>query len=179
MAKNLLKNPNGEEQLEFWELTENGGSQWRVEEMPGDCGYDFCNDAVTSYFVTSFELCLKRQMIDLMAEGFSPEQLDAQPAVTVEDWYCGRSDCGCSYQMSATLLDENQEVMEEFRAQPVTLDPECDNCSWKQVSHTFSDYGPGMRFVCFEHGGQDSKFWDGWFGVRVTGSSVTIETIEA
>ncbi|KAM9758754.1 F-box only protein 2 isoform 2-T2 [Menidia menidia] len=148
MAKNLLKNPNGEEQLEFWELTENGGSQWRVEEMPGDCGYDFCNDAVTSYFVTSFE-------------------------------YCGRSDCGCSYQMSATLLDENQEVMEEFRAQPVTLDPECDNCSWKQVSHTFSDYGPGMRFVCFEHGGQDSKFWDGWFGVRVTGSSVTIETIEA
>ena len=31
-------------------------------------------------------LCLKRQVIDLLAEGYSPEQLDAQPAVHVEDW---------------------------------------------------------------------------------------------
>lgn len=44
-----------------------------------------------------------------------------------------------------------------------------------QIRHTFLDYGPGMRFISFEHGGQDTKFWDGWFGVRVTGSSVTLE----
>lgn len=31
-------------------------------------------------------LCLKRQVIDLFAEGFTAEQLDAQPAVRVEDW---------------------------------------------------------------------------------------------
>lgn len=43
------------EELEFWELTENGGSQWKVEEMPGDCGYEFCNSEVTKYFATSFE----------------------------------------------------------------------------------------------------------------------------
>lgn len=44
-----------------------------------------------------------------------------------------------------------------------------------QVSHTFSNYGPGMSHISFEHGGQDTKFWDGWFGVRVTGSSVIVE----
>lgn len=44
-----------------------------------------------------------------------------------------------------------------------------------QVSHTFSEYGPGMRFISFEHGGQDTRYWDGWFGVRVTGSAVTVE----
>lgn len=43
------------EQLEFWELTENGGSQWKVEDMPGDCGHDFCNTEVIKYFATSFE----------------------------------------------------------------------------------------------------------------------------
>ena len=43
------------DELEFWELTVNGGSQWKVEDMPGDCGYDFCNDGVTKYFATSFE----------------------------------------------------------------------------------------------------------------------------
>ncbi|KAG9352756.1 hypothetical protein JZ751_017332, partial [Albula glossodonta] len=161
MARNLLKNPSGEDQLEFWELTENGGSQWRVEEMPGDCGYAFCDEAVTKYFVTSFELCMKKQVVDLLAEGFSPDDLDAQPPVTVEDWYSGRSDCGCIYQLSVTLLDENQEVLQGFKPDEVT--------------HTFEDYGPGLRFISFEHGGQDSKFWDGWFGVRVTGSSVTVQ----
>lgn len=46
------------EQLEFWDLTENGGSQWKVEDMPGDCGHDFCIDGVSKYFVTSFEWVL-------------------------------------------------------------------------------------------------------------------------
>lgn len=31
-------------------------------------------------------LCLKRQVIDLLAEGYTSEQLDAEPAVKVEDW---------------------------------------------------------------------------------------------
>ncbi|KAJ4919117.1 hypothetical protein JOQ06_026340 [Pogonophryne albipinna] len=96
MAKNLLKNPQWgraisiesislKKLLDFWELTENGGSQWKVEEMPGDCGSDWGLDGVTKYFATSFELCLKRQVIDLLAEDYSSEQLDAQPPVTVEE----------------------------------------------------------------------------------------------
>uniref|UniRef100_A0A4W6FI08 F-box protein 2 n=1 Tax=Lates calcarifer TaxID=8187 RepID=A0A4W6FI08_LATCA len=167
MDRNLLKNPTGEEQLEFWELTENGGSQWKVEDMPGDCGHDFPKDGVTTYFATSFEKLVER---------VTPvNSWTAEPAITVEDWYCGRTDCGCTYLMTVCLLDENHEVIQEFKPDPVTLDPDCDDCSWKQVSHTFSGYGPGMRYITFEHGGQDTKFWDGWFGVRVTASSVTIE----
>ncbi|XP_074506567.1 F-box only protein 2-like [Sebastes fasciatus] len=164
MNRNLLKNPSGEEQLEFWELTKNGGDQWKVEEMPG----------VTKYFVASFELCLKKQVIDLLAEGYSGDQLDAQPAVTVKDWYSGRTDCGCTYQMTVCLLDGNQEVIQKFIPDTVTLETNFDDSLWKQVNHTFSDYGRGMRFITFEHGGQDTKFWKGWYGVRVTGSSVTV-----
>ncbi|XP_045931232.1 F-box only protein 2 isoform X2 [Micropterus dolomieu] len=100
--------------------------------MPGDSGYDFCNEEVTKYFATSFELCLKRQVIDLLAEGYSCEQLDAQPAITVEDWYCGRTDCGCSYEITVCLLDENHEVIQDFKPELVNLDPDCDDCSWKQ-----------------------------------------------
>lgn len=44
-----------------------------------------------------------------------------------------------------------------------------------QISHTFTDYGPGVRFVRFEHGGQDCVYWKGWFGARVTNSSVWVE----
>lgn len=175
MPRNLLKNPNGEGQLDFWELTENGGSEWKVEDMPGDCGFEFCNDQVTKYFATSYELCLKRQDIDLISEGYSEEELDNQPPVIVEDWYCGRSDCGCTYQMTVLLMDQDREVMQEFKPEPVCLEPDTDDCSWKQISHTFTDYGTGLRFISFEHGGHDTKFWDGWFGVRVTGSSVSLD----
>lgn len=47
--------------------------------------------------------------------------------------YCGRRDCGCDYQMTVCLLDDNQEVLQEFKPEPVTLDPDSDDCSWKQV----------------------------------------------
>lgn len=30
--------------------------------------------------------CQKKQLIDLLAEGYTPEELDGQPAVTVVDW---------------------------------------------------------------------------------------------
>ncbi|KPP60663.1 F-box only protein 2-like [Scleropages formosus] len=174
MARNLLKNPFGEEEVEFWEMTENGGNQWKVEDLPGDCGHAHCDDSVKKYFVTSYELCLKRQVVDLLEEGYSAEDLDSQPPVTVEDWYSGRTDCGCTYQLTVSLLDENEEVLQEFKPEEVTLDPDIDS-SWRKVSHTFEDYGPGLRFISFEHGGQDTKYWNGWFGVRVTGSSVTIQ----
>lgn len=55
MFVNLLKNPNGDEDFEHWELIENGGDEWRIEEMPGDCGHDFSDNSVTKYFCTSFE----------------------------------------------------------------------------------------------------------------------------
>ncbi|KAA0707482.1 F-box only protein 2 [Triplophysa tibetana] len=176
MSGNLLKNPNGDEDFEHWELTENGGDEWRTEEMPGDCVNTFYDESVNKYFCTSFELCLKRQVIDLLAEGFDPENLDfVQPAVTVEDWYTSRTDCGCIYKLIVTLLNDSQEVIADFQPTEVTVDPDTDDCSWKKVTHTFTDYGPGLRFISFEHGGQDTKFWKGWFGVRLTGSSVTID----
>ncbi|KAI4827455.1 hypothetical protein KUCAC02_030847, partial [Chaenocephalus aceratus] len=168
MAKNLLKNPSGEELLDFWELTENGGSQWKVEEMPGDCGSDCGLDGAVS----------EEQVIGLLVGGVitpSGAGWTLKPPVNVEDWYCGRSDCGAARTRDRTLRGWNQEVIEEFKPDPVTHDPDSDECCWKQVSHTFSEYGPGLRFITFEHGGQDTKFWDGWFGVRVTGSSVTVE----
>ncbi|XP_062842363.1 F-box only protein 2 [Trichomycterus rosablanca] len=175
MARNLLKNPNGDEGMDFWEMTENGGSGWQVEDMPGDCGYNFVDETISKYFATSFELCLKTQEIDLVTEGYDPEVLDTHPAtVTVQDWYSGRTDSGCVYQMKVNLLDENREILEVFSPVEVFLNPDIDDCSWRQVTNTVT-VNPGLRYITFEHGGKDNKYWEGWFGVRVTGSSVTVD----
>ncbi|XP_019903601.2 uncharacterized protein LOC105030528 [Esox lucius] len=165
--------------MEFWELTRNGGDGWAVEELPGDCGYNSGKDKVTRFFATSFELCLKKQVVDLLAEGFSPEDLNAQPAVTVKDYYSRAVSSGCVYMLTVHLLDNKKKVIKEFKPEPVTLNTDRDDMSWRQVSHTFSDYGPGLRFISFEHGGNDTKCWKGHYGVRVTGSSVTIKTTKA
>lgn len=43
-----------------------------------------------------------------------------------------------------------------------------------QITHTFQNYGPGVRYIRFCHGGTDGKYWKGWYGVRITESSVEI-----
>lgn len=43
------------EEMDFWDLTENGGNEWRVEDMPGDCGHEIGIEGVNKYFSTSFE----------------------------------------------------------------------------------------------------------------------------
>ena len=40
-----------------------------------------------------------------------------------------------------------------------------------QMTHVFKDYGPGARFIRFTHGGSDTQFWAGWYGIRVTNST--------
>uniref|UniRef100_A0A8C6UYA9 FBA domain-containing protein n=1 Tax=Neogobius melanostomus TaxID=47308 RepID=A0A8C6UYA9_9GOBI len=161
------------EGLQFWELVENGGDGWKVEEIPGGCGHKFAPD-ICKHFVTSSRLCRKRQVINLLNNGFSAERLDNQPLVKIKDWFSGRTDCGCTYQITVCLLDEKQEVMQRFKPKAITLDPVTNYCAWQPMSHTFSDYGPGLRFISFEHGGRDTKDWKGWYGVRVTSSSVEI-----
>lgn len=51
---------------------------------------NICLCVRTSLYVGSVSrcvrLCLKRQVVDLVAEGYTPDDLDAQPAVSVEDW---------------------------------------------------------------------------------------------
>lgn len=172
--RNLLRNPCGEEDLEGWSDVEHGGDGWRVEELPGDNGVEFTqDDSVKKYFASSFEWCRKAQVIDLQAEGYWEELLDTtQPAIVVKDWYSGRTDAGSLYELTVRLLSEYEDVLSEFTTGQVAV-PE--DGSWMEISHTFTDYGPGVRFVRFEHGGQDSVYWKGWFGARVTNSSVWVE----
>ncbi|ERE84042.1 F-box only protein 2 [Cricetulus griseus] len=79
--------------------------------------------------------------------------------------YSGRTDAGSLYELTVRLLSEHEDVLAEFNTGQVAV-PE--DGGWMEVSHTFTDYGPGVRFVRFEHGGQDSVYWKGWFGARVT-----------
>ena len=46
--------------------------------------------------------------------------------------------------------------------------------SFLQVEHTFSNYGPGLRYIHFFHRGKDTQFWAGHYGCKMAGSQVGI-----
>ncbi|KAM4651326.1 F-box only protein 2 isoform 3-T4 [Discoglossus pictus] len=88
--------------------------------------------------------------------------------------YAARSDAGCLYELCVQLLSDNHDVITEYKSDIITI-PQFSDANWNSISHTFSGYGPGVRYIKFQHGGQDSAYWKGWFGVRVTNSYVAIE----
>ncbi|XP_078095193.1 F-box only protein 6-like isoform X2 [Mustelus asterias] len=171
---NLIKNPCGVD-FQFWDIDDNGGDEWKVETLPGAHGQNLPDKTVKKYFVTSYGLCQKSQLIDLMANGFWPGLIDVvQPKIIVSDWYAARRDCGCVYSLEVELLSERRSVIRSYRSEEVTI-PQWSDAKWNQMTHVFENYGPGVRYVKFAHEGRDTQFWAGWYGVRVTNSSVTVE----
>lgn len=175
LMRNLLRNPCGEERFQFWTLDENGGDLWKIENLPGEQSASFPDRNVKQYFVTSYGLCRKSQIVDLMENGCWRKLLDEiQPKIVVRDWYAARMDCGCTYKLHVNLLSEKKVPLQSYKSDKITI-PQWSDATWNEMVHVFKDYGPGVRYVHFSHEGQDTQFWAGWYGIRVTNSSVTIE----
>ncbi|XP_048051093.1 F-box only protein 6-like isoform X2 [Megalobrama amblycephala] len=170
VRSNLIKNPRAKDGLQGWEIVKNGGDGW----VTGTNNKPHPDDTVTNCFITSYCLCLKRQLIDLKKEGYSDAFMDLrQPRIRISDWYAPRADCGSEYQICVELLDQNKKPIRSFKPKKIVFQQWNDE-PWRRVTHVFKDYGPGVRFIRFTHGGKDMQFWKGWYGVRITNSSVKI-----
>ncbi|KAL1776609.1 F-box only protein 44 isoform X1 [Sigmodon hispidus] len=179
LQRNLLHNPCAEEGFEFWSLDVNGGDEWKVEDLSKDQRKEFPNEQVKKYFVTSYYTCLKSQVVDLKAEGYWEELMDTtRPDIEVKDWFAARPDCGSKYQLCVQLLSSAHAPLGTFQPDPVTIQQKSD-AKWREVSHTFSNYPPGVRYIWFQHGGVDTHYWAGWYGPRVTNSSIIIGALRA
>ncbi|XP_056304750.1 uncharacterized protein LOC130216879 [Danio aesculapii] len=166
---NLLINPSAEDGLQGWKMVHSGSGCWVTAKNSKPL-----TDTVTRCFVTSFGLCLKRQLIDLQKEGYSDTYMDqVQPQIKISDWYAPRNDCGCEYQICVELLDQEKKPISTFHPEKV-LFYIWNSYPWCQMTHVFKNYGAGVRFISFTHGGKDTHYWAGHYGIRVTNSSVEI-----
>ncbi|KAK7915808.1 hypothetical protein WMY93_011569 [Mugilogobius chulae] len=84
-----------------------------------------------------------------------------------------RWDCACQYTIKVELLNKNKKCLQTFEPETVIFEQWNDQ-QWHSMTHVFKNYGPGVRYVRFIHGGQDRQFWAGWYGIRVTDSCVEI-----
>nr|XP_023649311.1 F-box only protein 6-like isoform X7 [Paramormyrops kingsleyae] len=167
--QNLLKNPKADEGFSGWKIISNEGDKWIIEPESS-----FPDKRVQKYFVTSYGSCIKSQLIDLSKEGYGPYLMDEiQPDIVISDWYSPRYDCGSRYEICVELLNHKQKIINRFRPNRVVF-PQWNEMQWQQMTHVFRNYGPGVRFIKFTHGGRDTQYWAGWYGIRVTNSSVEI-----
>ncbi|XP_068765524.1 F-box only protein 17-like [Struthio camelus] len=170
LGRNLLRNPCGAEKFARWEV-QDGGDGWAVEENRRP----LAGAPAQTCFASSFAWCSKSQLVDLLAEGLWEELLDVhQPEIHVSDWWAAREDCGCEYALRVRLLAADRRVvLATFEARPEPV-RQWNDQRYRQVSHVFRRYGPGVRYVHFSHRGKDTQFWAGHYGARVTHSAVVV-----
>ncbi|XP_006901181.1 PREDICTED: F-box only protein 17 [Elephantulus edwardii] len=169
LTRNLIFNSCGEQGLKGWEV-EHGGNGWAVEKnvtpVPGAPSQ--------TCFVTSFEWCFKRQLVDLVMEGVWQELLDStQIEICVADWWGARENCSCIYRLRVRLLDIYENEIVKFSASPNPV-LQWTERGCRQVSHVFTNFGKGIRYVSFEQYGRDIHSWVGHYGALVTHSSVRV-----
>lgn len=168
--RNLVRNPRGEDNLKGWQFLEKG-RKWKTERLTEP----HPKEDVQTKFMTSYGMCRKAQLIDLKKEGYSPPFMDEfQPHIRVTDWYAALWICGSEYTILLQLLNQKKEVVAEYSPEPIYSLPFENNDQWNQLIHVFRDYGPGVRYVNFIHGGRVRHFWAAGCGIRITDSCVEV-----
>ncbi|XP_076607479.1 F-box only protein 50 [Chaetodon auriga] len=114
------------------------------------------------------------QIVDLKAEGLWEELLDDfQPEIVIQDWYEESQLDESIYQLHVKLLGADKStVISEHTVHP-SEDLSIYSHTWKEVSHVFCGYGPGVRYVHFLHR-LKNQFMIEFFPTMFTGSSVIV-----
>ncbi|XP_077787526.1 F-box only protein 44-like [Podarcis muralis] len=182
LERNLIKNPCGEEGLDFWETQTSPRGQWKTKEMSeADSSklqkWDFLqrhfyvkDDAipyqeVNKCFAAYGRLCVKSQLITLKDEGYWDELMDeGRPTIVVKDWFYGV--LGRRYQLSVKLLSADFTVIREYCSKGrYTCYSEDEE--WREVSHTFHNFPPGVRHIFFQHQSQNLNWQESGLLMRI------------
>jgi hypothetical protein len=176
-SDNLLDNPGAEAgDMSGWTITANGGDGWAAVES------DFALESAR-YFGTSYEWCRRYQQIDLLALGYTADQLDGAPEIHVSE-HVGEVYYPDEYEIAVELRDASEAVIDDWTASGVTTGsttcgPIGNGCHWDddewiEESHVFTGYGPGLRYIRFRDGSVDQEWWIGNYGAALDAAEVII-----
>ena len=159
---NLLLNPNGSNNLTGWDIDMAGGNGW-------DTSYNANNGAV--FFVNSHGICVKSQTIDLLSY-YNATTLDTEPIITYSEYYRGYENGSSEaddYFLNIYLYDENMIEITSYKSGTITTSAE-----WQQLQGYISNYGAGLRYIKYEHGGNGNNGWAGYYGSMINNSYITV-----
>ena len=150
---NVVTNGDGTT-LTGWTITANGGNGWLANGT----------------FRTSYGWDRKFQVIDLVAAGYTTAELDTAPIVYASEQYSSIFNNQDEYSYIVTLQDASFNTI----AQKTISLSNIGSNAWQVAAFTFMGYGPGLRYIRYEHGGVDTEWWAGHYGARIDNSTVTL-----
>jgi hypothetical protein len=120
----------------------------------------------------SYTLSTSNQTIDL-TENYTNEYLDTAPDVDISDHVFGTkyvsAGCGDTYRLRVLLKDGSGGTIATYDTGSQTA-----TCEWQTLSHTFSDYGSGVRSIYYERSSNDSDVQAGAHGAAFDSASVVV-----
>ncbi|XP_071626377.1 F-box only protein 6-like isoform X1 [Temnothorax longispinosus] len=188
--RNLVKNHSGAESLRHWDATVPWDrtygwlvteSPWTVAEPP--VGMPQLPQTEPLFkdrqicFTTTHKDCKKVQVIILRDEGIHPYILDTyQPPIEVSEWYGCRLECPAVYQLRVTLYHNDETIMDQFLFRDVIKRRKRNQ--WLKIKHVFKNYGPGLKGITFEHGGNDraTGVWRKYNNGCIAGACVCVRS---
>ena len=115
------------------------------------------------------------QEVDLIEEGLTRKILDKlQPALTISAWTAARHDWDTAYKVQVSLLSGIPSLPVKSFKETCKV-PRKGDISGVKISHTFNNYGQGVRFIRFSHGGDDRLFWPRHNDPKMTVLSITVD----
>lgn len=171
-ATNPLTNPGAESGGTGWTTIANGGNGMSYS-------FDTFVHSGAQSFQTSFGLDSVSQRVDLLAHGYSANDLDSAPSITFNIWVGTRADQAGQYYVKFSLLqqDGSTVVTTTNFGTSSALVPLAANTSWFPVDYTFSNYGSGVRYAYIEFGGQDQSGWAGNYGTHFDDASINVAEV--
>jgi len=100
--------------------------------------------------------------------------------VVVSEWIKEVFVGGDTYVFVVDLKDASRDLLCEYLCSfdgggtTTGVTESYDDDDWFEVSHTFRNYGAGLRFITIRDGGMDSEDWGGHYGVKLDDASVAL-----
>lgn len=194
---NLLKNPCGDDYFKYWHSTqvnyeyletetvirdykENINKpnelEWKIEKDHVGCDELLDeNSKVLKNFATSYNWADKMQLIefDQSTLDFIEKCIDINLDIKLEvnENYAARCDCGSIYKLNVYLVNDEYQIIDSYLFTDEM--PQFTGGKWKLASNLFDVKKP-FKYIIYYHGGQDSHYWAGFFGSKMTNGSVRL-----
>ena len=179
ITRNLVKNPNGNKNFDFWKITENGGHEWKFEnnwylliDIPKHIKFDKQQGA----FCGSYGTCTMIQKIDLEGPLKEGQTFSQKLHLNMGVYVSRRWDCRCEATIKVRIIDYEQKTIEEFsKFVKDELQPtyKTFQYNYMQINFNFAilpDRFKQIKYAEIELSTIDCQFWAGWYAARFTGA---------
>jgi len=157
----FVVNGNANEGFTGWNIIENGGNGVATTGR----GHTDSTGWITSYARGTIE-----QTVDMYSRSSFANSASSAPIINFSVWY-RKIHNNDIFWANVYLKDSSSTVITQQRTGDISV----TSNSWTEQSFTFSNYGPNVRYVTIQVGGDDGEHWSGHYGTAFDDVSICIE----